>query len=194
MAVLGANYSFDQGFSETVNRTKPVVLSMIRRFLHPENTDHIDDVAQETYLKAYKALRKNQFRGDAKISTWLAQIAKNEALALNQKLAHEKKKQKKIINQNQESIRFKKAAGSNQPIFFPQETAEVRSLHWKRNHTLLSNALGLLPKKYHEVLILYLEGYKTTQIGNLLSLPVGTVKSRFFRGKEFLKRWLSSNT
>ncbi|MCX7998292.1 MAG: hypothetical protein N3A69_04975, partial [Leptospiraceae bacterium] len=58
-------------FEKIVAETKTVVLSAIQKYLHEENIDYIDDVAQETYLRAYKALKQNKFKSQSELSTWI---------------------------------------------------------------------------------------------------------------------------
>ena len=47
---------------------------------------------QETYLRAYKALVNGKFREEAKLSTWLYTIARNEVYRMNEKLLREERK------------------------------------------------------------------------------------------------------
>jgi RNA polymerase sigma-70 factor (ECF subfamily) len=58
-------------FTEIVESTKRVVLSAIEKNLYPRFLHAIDDVVQETYLRAYKSLQKKQFEGRSALPTSL---------------------------------------------------------------------------------------------------------------------------
>ena len=86
----------EHDFAEIVERTKGVVLSAISKTLDAEFSSHIDDVVQETYLRAYKSLQKEQFKNNSSIETWLYTIARNESLRMNEKLVRERQKSENL--------------------------------------------------------------------------------------------------
>ncbi|MEM7181311.1 MAG: sigma-70 family RNA polymerase sigma factor [Spirochaetota bacterium] len=156
-----------QDFQQIVTESKSIVLGAIRQNLFERFAYAIDDVAQETYLKAYKALQKNSFRGDAKISTWLYTIARNESLRMNRKLGKEEEIAKKLLEK------------------------QIQSTHLTNEAKLDMNPQDLLhklPAKYKNVMELYIMGKSVKEISASLSINQGTVKSRTFRAKEFLQR------
>ncbi len=159
-------------FAEIISSTKSIVLGSIRKNLFPEHVDFIDDVVQETYLRAFKALSKNQFRGDSEISTWLYQIARNESLRLNQKL------KRKIIKE--EKLKLHLTENSYEVI--PAENENLFST--------IYNLLNKLPFIYKSVIEKQLAGKSEKQIALELNISKGTVKSRVFRAKELLKKWI----
>ena len=68
----------------------------------------------------------------------------------------------------------------------PQGILEKRNLHSK-----VQNAINELPEKFHAVVVLsYLEELSLEEIAQLEECPVGTVKSRVFRGKQILRQIL----
>ena len=75
-----------QEFTALIAETKHIVLAAVRDNLYTRYSFAIDDIVQETYLRAYRGLTKNQFRAEAKFSTWLYTIARNETYRMNQKL------------------------------------------------------------------------------------------------------------
>lgn len=155
-------------FSEIVNSTKTIVLSAIEKNLAERFFHSIDDVVQETYLRAYKALASGKFREESKLSTWLYTIAKNESYRMNQKLMREESKLEKITQQLKEN-----------------ETSESSVLE-KPN--LLIQYLKQIPEKYKTILQHYYDGFSEKEIAEKLSIKQGTVKSRAFRGKELLRK------
>ena len=157
-------------FTLIVNSTKSVVLSAIEKNLAERFYYAIDDVVQETYLRAYKSLTKGNFRYEAKISTWLYTIARNECLRMNDKLIREEKKIEKATSQIKEE----------RPI-----EEEVEENPKKAN---LLDYLKMIPDKYKEILEHYINGLSEKEIADRLSIKQGTVKSRTSRGKEFLRK------
>ena len=127
----------EKEFAEIVKRTKKTVLSAIEKNLSARFYHAIDDVAQETYLRAYNGLAKNSFRGDSSIETWLYRIARNESLRMNQKLVREEEKAKKVLESASHS--------------FTQKTDSGEAAH-------LQDHLTLLPDKYRSVLTLISQG------------------------------------
>lgn len=158
-------------FSKIISSTKSIVLASIRKNLYPEYIDFIDDVAQETYLRAYKALSKNQFRGESDISTWLYQIARNESLRINEKMKQKTKKEEKL--------KLKLSENSFETIPVSENLFST-----------IYNLLNKLPLVYKSVIEKQLAGKSEKQISIELNISQGTVKSRVFRGKEMLRKWV----
>ena len=154
----------EREFAEIVSRTKRIVLSAIEKNLSQRFYHAIDDAAQETYLRAYRGLEKNSFRGDSKIETWLYKIAKNEALRINYRLIREEEK-------------IKKAADNN---------AMARQNQEQEDEPSLDDHLVTLPEKYRSVLTLVSQGLNINDISQKLGIRPGTVKSRASRGKKMI--------
>ncbi len=155
----------EREFAEIVKRTKRTVLSAIEKNMSPRFYHAIDDVAQETYIRAYNGLVKNSFRGDSAIETWLYKIAKNESLRMNQKLAREEEKARKA-SENSLTMQIQK-----------EDSGDASNLH---------EHLTLLPEKYRTVLTLASMGFNINDISKKLGIRPGTVKSRTSRGKKII--------
>lgn len=154
-------------FTEIVHNTKGVVLSAIGANLPDRYSEYIDDIVQETYIRAYKALDKNQFRKESEISTYLYTIAKNETYRLISKLKREEEKYEKLKNEKKDNS-------------VPDETVSIL--------TELIELIKKIPLKYRQVMEMYIYGNSEKEISDKLSLKIGTVKSRTSRGKDYLKR------
>lgn len=159
-------------FEEIIKRTKKIVLSAIAKNLSDNYTHAIDDVVQETYLRAYKSLESGKFRGDSQIGTWLYKIAKNESQRMNAKLDKEEiKKQKLVLEINTlESVENT-----------DNEDRLIKFFHF----------LSVIPEKYSEVLKNQLAGKTEKDISKSLGISKGTVKSRASRGKDFIRKLFS---
>lgn len=154
-------------FTQTVNDTKRIVLAAIRRFLYVEHHHAIDDVAQEVYLRAYKALQKGNLKENSKIRSYLFTIAKNECFRMNKKIERERAKQKRLQEQNVEQY----SEISEDFAAFDQ----------------VESAIGKIPAVYRSVVRMLFKGYSPKDISKELRLNPGTVKSRTNRGMAFLK-------
>lgn len=168
-------------FTEIVRSTRDVVLSAIEKNLAERFSYAIDDVAQETYFRAYKALQKDQFRKESKLSTWLYAIARNESLRMNDKLKREEDRAERLAKSRKEEdfISGHSNLGGN------SGNAETDS---QETFGILRSLLVQIPEKYRRVLEFYLAGYSEKQIADTMGVKPGTVKSRTARGKEMMKR------
>jgi RNA polymerase sigma-70 factor, ECF subfamily len=166
----------DKEFAGIVNSTKPIVLSAIKKYIAAQYFHSIDDVVQETYLRAYKSLIKNSFRGESSMETWLYAIARNESLRMMKKI-------------NREEIKLRKKARKMDDLAHEKSAEEHDDVNIKRID--LKNTISGLPEKYRRVMELVSIGFSEKQIAEELSLKKGTVKSRVFRGKFLLQRIIS---
>ncbi len=153
-------------FAEIVGSTKKVVLSAVSRTLPDDYYHAIDDIVQETYIRAYRSLVKGKFRNEASMSTWLYTIARNESLRMLKKLNREEEKRKK-----EKDRQLKKCTDS----------VDVES------RPDLALYIQKLPEKYRAVVLLFLQGKKEKEIALELGVAAGTVKSRLSRAREKLK-------
>lgn len=168
----------EETFASIVEQTKGVVLSAIRKHLFSDYSHAVDDVTQETYIRAYRSLVKNKFKEQAKLSSWLHVIAKNESLRMNKKLKREEERRERYAE--------KRVKSYDRELFnnFDDEMSRNESIQ------KLKNAIIELPDKYKDVFSLYIKGYNEKQIAEALSISRGTVKSRTHRGKEMLSNML----
>ena len=148
-------------FEQIVRETKKTVLSAICRHLYPLYHHAIDDVAQETYYRAYRHLIQGRFREEAKRETWLYQIARNESLRMNQKLIVEEIKSKLLAE--------------NEIHTSPEESEKILFLD------TIYQLVSRLPEKYRCVIELYLKGHPEKEIAQKLGLLGRTVRIRKFR-------------
>ena len=141
------------------------------------NAAEAEDVAQETFLRAHRALP--EFRGEAKLSTWLYAIASRLCLTRLGSGEHA------AIRQDEGSIgRLAQDADG------PDVALERSELE-----TALHRAIAGLPDDRRIVIVLRdLEGLSYEEIGEALDLPAGTVRSRLHRARldlrEKLERFL----
>jgi len=160
----------EESFAVIIGETKGVVLSAVKKYLYAPYAHALDDVVQETYFRAYNSLVKGKFKEEAKLSTWLYVIAKNEALRWNEKIKREEQKMDLFgvffLGKEKENAESLKADGLENAV----------------------EKVKLLPPKYRSILLLYSEGLSEKEIAEKLLLPAGTVKSRIYRGRKMMFR------
>ncbi len=144
-------------------------LSLVR------NDADAEDVAQEAILKAFKNLAR--FRQEAKFSTWLIQIAINEA---KMKLRKERRHLYESIEDGQQN---------DVGDYIPKDFADWREipsevLEQKELRKALTRALDSLPEKYRTILILRdVQHLSITETAQLVGLSEANVKTRLCRAR-----------
>lgn len=152
-------------FGELVRRYQSEVRQFLRR-LTRDDAARADDLAQETFVKAYRSLR--QFHGDAKFSSWLYRIAHRSFL-------NELRKRRESLS----------AEGEFDHLPAPRKVPSVAMAVDVRQ------ALKKLSLEEQAVFDLYYrKGMTHTETASVLELPLGTVKTHLSRGKEKLKNLL----
>ena len=161
-----------RAFDLLVLKYQHKIFSLISRYVKDQH--EIQDVAQEAFIKAYRALPK--FRGDAAFYTWLYRIAVNTA-------------------KNHLVSRGRRPPGSDVDIYdaehFEGESG-LKTIETPENvlfgdelKTVVQLALKKLPDELRAALMLReFDGLSYEDIAAVMECPVGTVRSRIFRARE----------
>lgn len=142
-----------------------------------------EDLAQEVFIKAYKALLG--FRRDSEFSTWLYRICKNTVYDYIRKNSREKSIPISELSSGDENDREYEIAddsGKYDPerTFLKNETSEI-----------VNEAISSLSEEHRSIIVMRdIEGYSYSEIAEILSLEEGTVKSRISRARGALKKKL----
>ncbi len=141
--------------------------------------DEADDLAQEAFIKAFRALRR--FRGQSRFSTWLHRIAVNCCLDYLQSKHRRNFVSLDDYRENWNAPRIWMGRAKN---------ADVR-VERRELQEILERALGELPEAYRVTFVLReIEGLTYEEIAKSLGCSIGTVKSRLFRGRAKLREIL----
>ncbi len=161
-------------FREIVREYQRLVNHIVYRMV-PDEWDR-EDICQDVFVKVYRNLDK--FRGESRLSTWIGRIAANRCIDFLQA-----KKLKIDPTPIEETITL---ADESNP---GPETASVQ-----RNLTeILKKEIETIPNPYRTVLTLFhLDELTYEEIGSVLDMPGGTVKSYLFRARKKLRERLSS--
>ena len=142
-----------------------------------------EDALQEAYLQAYRTL--GSYRGEARLSTWLARVVANEALMRLRKQARRSEILPLHAGMDTEEIQQKEGSMDKQP-----ETAAQRAEMRK----LLEQRIDALPGAYRAVFMLRaVEEYSVEETAKILGIPEATVRSRLHRAKSLLREGLASD-
>lgn len=143
--------------------------------------DEACEVVQDVFVSAYKNIRT--FRGEAKFTTWLTSIAVN--LSKN-RLKQMKSRQGREILSLDEPIQ---TADGEIRIDPPSKEPSVLDRLEKRDtQNRVQDCIKALEPEYREVLVLRdMQDFSYDEIGSMLRLREGTVKSRLFRAREAIK-------
>ena len=165
-------------FDLLVRKYQHRVLKLVSRFV--SDTAEAEDVAQEAFLKAYRALAS--FRGDSAFYTWLYRIAINtakNALVSNRRRPVDFDLDLQDPEQYDRHARLKEGDTPEGVLL----TEEIRSV--------VEKAMEQLPEDLRTAIVLReLEGLSYEEIAEAMDCPVGTVRSRIFRAREAIDKKL----
>ena len=163
---LGGRYA--QAFEELVATYQHLVFGVAVRMLG--NAAEAEEIAQEAFLRAHRALA--DFRGDAKLSTWLYAIVSR--LCLTRLASGERR----MARQGEETL-MRLANTEGDPAAAVERSEVEAALH---------RAIAELPEERRIVVVLRdLEGLSYEEIAQTLELELGTVRSRLHRARMDLK-------
>jgi len=172
-----------RAFDEIVRRHLEPVWRVAWRILR--HRDDAEDVAQDVFLAAYKALP--DFRGDSSLATWLHKIAVTRALNHRDRSAERLRRAGRSL-QDGEDERFPGSA-PDERLVDSQTASPLQVLEGKDLLRRLQHCLDRLPEPWRAVLALREnESLSYEEISRVLDLALGTVRSRLARARWALKR------
>jgi len=157
-------------WGEIVSRYKDAVFGLCLGFLH--NRADAEDMTHDAFIRAYKNLRR--FRLDKKFSTWIFTIAAN--LCRN----HLRYRRNHPVVEQPLHL----SGGTDPAVLVAREDRQKK----------VSRALARLPYSYRAPLVLrFYNDLAYREIGEILAMPEGTVKTRIHRGKAMLKELMEKD-
>lgn len=159
-----------EAFGEVINRYSEPLYWQIRRMVNSH--DDANDLLQNTFMKAWQAL--DNFRGDARLSTWLYKIAINESLS---HLERERRRQDISIDDEAASI----ANAIEADEWIDGDALSVK----------LRKAVAQLPEKQRLVFNMkYFDEMKYEQMSEILGTSVGALKASYHLAVKKIEQYL----
>ncbi len=165
-------------FAELVELYQDKLYHMSYRMLN--NRQEAEDVVQETFLRVYKNL--DRYDETLKFSTWIYRIATNLCI-------DRLRKRKPTYSLDAESSDYEGLDGYS--MIPSDNTTPETELILSDTQRIIHQAMESLPPKYKSVMMLrYIRDLSLQEIGDILNMPVTTIKTRVHRGREFLRKKL----
>jgi RNA polymerase sigma-70 factor, ECF subfamily len=167
-----------QAFEELVDMYQDKIYHLAYRMLN--FSSEAEDVVQDTFLRVY--MNMDRYDENQKFSTWIYRIATNLCI-------DRLRKRKPNYSLDAE---MPDGEGADWYSLLPsnQDTPE-EEIVLSETQDQIRKAISTLPEKYKSVVILrYLHDMSLQEIGDVLGMPVTTVKTRVHRGREYLRKKL----
>ncbi len=164
-----------RAFDVLVSKYQRRLMRLVSRLVH--DPAEAEDVVQETFIKAYRALR--HFRGDAAFYTWLYRIgintAKNYLLTQGRRTPTSSDTDAGQAESFDDGNRLRDNNTPESVLASKQIAATVNA------------AMDVLPIELRTAIVLReIEGLSYEEISEIMACPIGTVRSRIFRAREVI--------
>ena len=171
-ARLGDTAAFEMLVVKYQRRIERLIARMVR------DPDLVQDVAQETFIRAYRAMP--QFRGDSAFYTWLYRIAINSAKKALVELKRDPLVSEGSLHGDDEGDETSRTENE----LTDGETPEAL-LASKEIAAAVNQAIDALSEDLRQAITLReIEGLSYEEISDVMNCPIGTVRSRIFRARE----------
>jgi RNA polymerase sigma-70 factor (ECF subfamily) len=163
-----------RAFDLLVKKYQHKIIALIGRYVYDHH--EAQDVAQETFIKAYRALPK--FRGDSAFYTWIYRIAINTAKN------HLVARGRRPADVDVDDAQFFEGDNQLKDIATPEN-----QLYKDELELVIKRSLNKLPEDLRVALTLReFDGMSYEEIADVMDCPVGTVRSRIFRAREAIDK------
>lgn len=162
-----------RAFDLLVSKYQRRIFRLLSRLIR--DPAEVEDVAQEAFIKAYRALPN--FRGDSAFYTWLYRIAINTAK--NWLVAQGRRAPTSTESEIEDAENFESAGGLRE-VATPESVLASRQIG-----EAVNRAIERLPDDLRTAIVLReIEGLSYEEIAVSMNCPIGTVRSRIFRARE----------
>jgi len=170
----------ERAFNELVQTYEHRVFRLVFRMLG--RRDEAEDMAQEVFVQVFKAI--GQFRGDAKLSTWIYRVAVNLCKNRIKYLA----RRHDGVQDELESVAERAPLSQAKGVTFGDVARPDQMVEGYQIEKIVHTCIARLDADFREALILRdVEDLSYEEIAEITGLPDGTVKSRIHRARGMLK-------
>jgi len=175
----------EAAFREIVNRYKNSLYAFLRQFLNRH--DLVEDVFQETFLQLYSS--RNSFDTNRPLRPWLFTIAANKAKDARRKWQRTAAVSIGTMSDSQD-LSFDDMLNT----VTSDNTLPYEELQKDETALRVGQIISNMPENLREILgLAYFQGFSYKQMAEILSIPIGTVKSRLHTAVgRFAKEWKTS--
>lgn len=164
-----------KAFELLVLKYQKKLLRLLGRIVRDQN--EIEDIAQETFIKAYRALPS--FRGESAFYTWLYRIGINTA-------------KNYLVSLGRRAPTISEIEGNHDGESFSDMTDLVTDINTPENELMakqvantINDSVMALPEELRTAITLReIDGLSYEEIAEIMTCPIGTVRSRIFRARE----------
>ena len=172
-----------EAFRVLMKRHNQMLYRAARSILKSE--PEAEDAVQEAYMQAYRAM--GDFRGDAKVSTWLVRIVVNESITR----LHKHARRAEVIRLEGDDPQLDQHSSEDSMNESAPENPD-RAAQRAETRRLLEAKIDELPDAFRSVFVLRaVEEMTVEEVATVLDIPEATVRTRFFRAKGLLRESLS---
>ncbi|MFN0182678.1 MAG: RNA polymerase sigma factor RpoE [Aquabacterium sp.] len=176
-AQTGDTKAFEMLVVKYQRRVERLIGRMVR------DTHLVQDLAQETFIKAYRALPN--FRGESAFYTWLYRIAVNTAKKALLELKRDPVMLESALHGDEDDETYRP---EREPIDSATPDALLAS---KQIAATVNKAIDALSEDLRQAVVLReIEGLSYEEIAEVMGCPIGTVRSRIFRAREAIAQRL----
>lgn len=162
-----------EAFGEIVKRWERKIFALCFGMLGRE--DDARDAAQEAFIAAYRNL--SNFRGEAKVSSWLHRIAVNQCLTTKRRA---KTRSEDFLNEESNE--------AERVFVAPEHRSPARTIEQAERSVIVRQAVTSLPLDLRQVIVMKeFEDMTFQEISETLELPLSTVKSRLYTALKQLR-------
>ncbi len=162
-----------QAFDLLVLKYQRKIMRLLSRMIR--DPAEIEDVAQEAFIKAYRALP--QFRGDSAFYTWLYRIAINTAR--NWLATNKRRPTNSFVQENEDGETFDESDN------LTDNSTPESELASRQIAQTVNKAIEDLPEELRNAIVMReIDGMSYEDIAQSMNCPIGTVRSRIFRARE----------
>jgi len=160
-----------RAFDELVHRYERELFGYLRHYLG--NAEMAEDVFQQTFLQVH--LKCEQFEPGRKVRPWLYTVATNQAIDLQRR----NRRHRMVSLDRRAAVNSEDETGGLVELLVSPEPDPVEQAESAERGEQVRRAIEGLPEQTKQVVILvYFQGLKYREAAEVLSIPVGTVKSR----------------
>ncbi len=169
-----------EAFGEIVLRWERRIFALSYGMLGRE--EEARDATQETFLAAFRNL--SNFRGEAKVSSWLHRIAVNQCIT----------RQRRVKVRGETALEDEANRIDSAPFSTPAHESPDKKAESREQNEIVRRAVATLPQELREVIVMKeFEELTFQQIAEALDLPLSTVKSRLYTALRQLRMRLEKH-